>query len=201
MTHTPGWQQVYDFWYPSDIDGADLNRYLEIAKWWVLVGANAEVSRFSHIVESAKAGLLNDWLWDSKGRLSLILVLDQFTRGLFAGTPEAFTSDPIALQIAESGFRNGHYASLNKMWERSFFCLPLIHTEGENHAARIQRVIDLAMIERNANPPHLLPIFDRGVELAKQRLETVLRFGRFPHRNSALGRESTRDEIDFLEKG
>jgi uncharacterized protein (DUF924 family) len=113
MTQTPGWQQMYDFWLPADIDDADLNRYLQIAKWWVLGGANAEVSRFSHIVESARAGLLNDWLRYPKGRLSLIIVLDQFTRGLFGGTPEAFTSDPVALQIAESGFRNGHYASLS----------------------------------------------------------------------------------------
>ena len=80
--------------------------------WWFGGGSNPELPPFAPIVQAARTGHLDHWLAAPLGRLSLIIVLDQFPRGLFASTPEAYASDPGALRIAEEGLRNGHYLSL-----------------------------------------------------------------------------------------
>ena len=86
--------------------------------WWMRGGANAELHQFAPLVHAAKAGELDRWIGTPRGRLSLIVVLDQFPRGLFAGTPEAYSSDPDTVRIAEEGFRSGHYDALSKSLRR-----------------------------------------------------------------------------------
>jgi uncharacterized protein (DUF924 family) len=195
------WQDVYGFWFPPDLDQAGLPRHLETANWWMCGGASSELSSFNAVVEQARRGQLDHWADSPMGRLSLILVLDQFTRGLFAGTSEAFASDAAALRIAEEGLRNGHYDSLSRPWERCFFRQPLLHAEGADHLDRIHRAIAAAEDELDGVPRHLLSLYAFKLSQARRKWQVVHCFGRLPGRNEILGRISTAEEIRFLQVG
>jgi uncharacterized protein (DUF924 family) len=157
--------------------------------------------RFLPVVEAAKSGRLDHWLATPRGRLSLILALDQFPRGVFAGTPEAYASDPDALHIAEEGLRNGHYDAIARPWEKLFFLLPLAHAEGPDHLERMRRVVAISERSLDEVPASLQPIYQFSLSQARGHLEVISRFGRFPHRNLILGRASTPDEAAYLAKG
>jgi uncharacterized protein (DUF924 family) len=195
------WQAVYDFWFPSGLDDADLPTHWRMLEWWMRGGANAEMPRFLPVVEAAKSGRLDHWLATPRGRLSLILALDQFPRGVFAGTPEAYASDPDALHIAEEGLRNGHYDAIARPWEKLFFLLPLAHAEGPDHLERMRRVVAISERSLDEVPARLQPIYQFSLSQARGHLEVISRFGRFPHRNLILGRASTPDEAAYLAKG
>ncbi|HEX2151548.1 MAG TPA: DUF924 family protein [Stellaceae bacterium] len=195
------WRTVYDFWFPPGLDDADLETHRRMFLWWFGGGATPELPPFAPMVQAARTGRLDHFLATPLGRLSLIVVLDQFPRGLFAGTPEVYASDPVALQIAEEGLRNGHYDALAKPWEKTFFFMPLGHAEGPSHRERLERVV--AMAERIAleAPERLRPLYRHSISQARGHLEVISRFGRFPHRNPILGRSSTPEEQAYLDKG
>jgi uncharacterized protein (DUF924 family) len=195
------WQPVYNFWFPPGLEAADLQRHWEMLEWWMRGGANAALPPFAPLVEAARSRHLEHWLATPKGRLSLILVLDQFPRGLFAGTPGAFASDAHALRIAEEGLRNGHYEALVSPWEKFFFVLPLAHTEGADHLERMKRVVALGERLAAEAPAHLQALYQFSLSQARGHLDVIRRFGRFPHRNIILGRTSTPDELAYLAKG
>jgi uncharacterized protein (DUF924 family) len=195
------WRAVYDFWFWPSLDDADLDIHRQAFGWWFGGGANPELQRFAPLVEAAEAGRLDHWLAAAFGRLSLVIVLDQFRRGLFAGTPSAYACDAEALRIAEEGLRNGHYDTLTRPWEKTFFFMPLGHAEGPNHLERLKRVVAMAERISDATPQRLQPIYQFSASQARGNLEVISRFGRFPHRNAILGRASTPEEIEFLESG
>jgi uncharacterized protein (DUF924 family) len=201
MTDDQNWRTVYDFWFPPGLDDADAEAHRRMFLWWFGGGANAELPRFAPVLEAARAGYLDHWRTTPSGRLALIVVLDQFPRGLFAGTPAAYTSDPDVLRIAEEGLRNGDYDALARPWERTFFSMPLGHAEGLDHRARLERVAALADAIALAAPEHLQPLYRFSASQARGHLEVIARFGRFPHRNPILGRPSTPEELVYLEKG
>jgi uncharacterized protein (DUF924 family) len=153
------------------------------------------------VVTAARAGSLDHWLSTPLGRLSLIIVLDQFPRGLFAGTPEAYAGDPAALRIAEEGLRNGHYDALTRPWEKTFFFMPLGHTEGPDHLERLKRVAALGETLATEVPAPLQPLYQFSANQGRGHLDVISRFGRYPHRNAVLGRVSTPEEAAYLEKG
>jgi len=200
MNAAPDWQPVHDYWFPAGLD-ASAARHREMIMWWFAGGANAGLTPFAPLVAAARSGGLGDWRTSARGRLALILVLDQFPRGLFAGTPDAYACDPRALEIAEEGLRNGHYAALAHPWEKIFFMLPLGHTEGPDHAERLTRVV--AMAERIAREAAaaLQPLYQHSVRQARANLELIAHFGRFPHRNPVLGRASSAEEQAYIDKG
>src|SRR5712691_11712382 len=99
MSRSENWRTVYDFWFPHGLDSAGLETHYRMLERWFRGGVNAELSPFAPLVDAAAAGDLNHWLAVPLGRLSLIVVLDQFPRGLFAGTPKAFAFDLQALAI------------------------------------------------------------------------------------------------------
>jgi uncharacterized protein (DUF924 family) len=201
MCDAQDWRTVYDFWFPPGLDDADPETHGRMFGWWFGGGASAELPPFAPLIEAVKAGRLDHWLATPLGRLSLIVVLDQFPRGLFAGTPAAYASDLDALRIAEEGLRNGHYDALTRPWEKTFFFMPLAHTEGPDHRERLARVA--AMAERIVfeAPRRLQPLYRFSAGQARGHLEVISRFGRFPHRNPVLGRISTPEEAAYLEKG
>ena len=90
MSSPKDWRAVYDFWFPIDLSQAEIGEHWRMLLWWMRGGANAELGPFASLVGEATAGRLDHWLETPRGRLSLILVLDQFPRGLFAGSPEAY---------------------------------------------------------------------------------------------------------------
>ncbi len=195
------WRAVYDFWFAPGLDGTDLDTLRRRVEWWMGGGANAALPPFAPVLEAARAGRLERWKATPLGRLSLIVVLDQFPRGLFSGTPDAYASDPEALRIAEEGLRNGHHAALARPWEKMFAVLPLSHTEGPGHLGRLDVVVALAeRIARDA-PEHLRPLYEFSANQARGHRDVIRRFGRYPHRNPVLGRPSTPEEEAYLAKG
>lgn len=201
MKDSPDWRTVYGFWFPPGLDDADLETHRRMFGWWFGGGANAELPRFAPVLEAARTGRLDHWRATPLGHLSLILVLDQFPRGLFAGTPEAYAADPDALRIAEEGLRNGHYDALTRPWEKTFFQLPLAHAEGTDHLERLQRAVALVEAIALEAPERLTPLYRHSVSQARGHLDVIARFGRFPHRNPVLGRVSTPEEVAYLARG
>ena len=130
-------------------------------------------------------GELERWRSTPLAALALVVVLDQFSRNMFRGTPRAFAGDPAALAAATSMVERS-FDRLLSAQERIFVYLPFEHAE------------DLAAQRRS------LALFDAldpdDMEYARRHYEIIARFGRFPHRNAILGRESTAEEAEFLEQ-
>jgi len=169
-------QDVLAFWFeetPSE-------------KWWkVDPGFDAVIrERFLGLLNQAAAGELHAWRGNGKGRLAEIIVLDQFPRNIHRGTAAAFACDPVALVLAQEAVAAGALAELTPT-ERSFLLLPYMHSE----SPRIHVVAE-ALYREHAPPTNL------DFELRHKAI--VDRFGRYPHRNELLGRESTPEEVEFL---
>ncbi|WP_299443711.1 DUF924 family protein [uncultured Rhodospira sp.] len=148
---------------------------------------DAEVgARFAEAHARAARGELDGWAVTPKGALALILLLDQVPRNIHRGTPRAFATDGKALDAAKQALRDGHDTALTPV-ERLFLYMPFQHAE------------DLVEQERS------LTLYDRlGIEGAQKSAhrhhEIIALFGRFPHRNAILGRDSTPEELAFLEE-
>ncbi|UVF18314.1 DUF924 domain-containing protein [Microvirga terrae] len=199
-SHTD-WREVYDFWFPVDLSEADVAAHWQMLAWWMRGGANAELHRFAPLVRAARAGELDRWRSTPLGRLCLIIVLDQFPRGLFAGAPDAYSSDPETVRLAEEGFDNGHYDALTSPYERFFYFLPLAHAEGPDHLERMRRIVAISEQALDEAPEHLKPVWQFSLSQARANFDIIARFGRFPHRNPVLGRHSTPEELTYLAKG
>jgi len=143
------------------------------------------LDRFDVIAElklrSPAAGGLADWLQKPKSCLALVIVLDQFPRNMFRGTARAFAADAAALEAARTIVDRGWDQAFSPD-ESTFAYLPFEHSESLQDQER-----SLRLFEGNEN-----------YEWARKHYEVVRRFGRFPHRNAALGRASTPEEVEFL---
>ncbi|PLX99061.1 MAG: DUF924 domain-containing protein [Desulfuromonas sp.] len=147
-------------------------------------------------VERAAAGEYDSWSGTARGRLALILLLDQFTRNIFRKTPQAFACDEKALSICQDGLGIAQDLDLSVI-ERAFFYLPLEHSEKieiqRRSVAAFQQLIDAAT-------PAQRQACESFHDYAVRHYEIIARFDRFPHRNKILGRRSTPDEIEFLKQ-
>jgi uncharacterized protein (DUF924 family) len=143
--------------------------------------------RFGPLIESALAGGLDGWAEKPRGALARVLVLDQFTRNAFRGTPRAFAGDPLALAAARRMVRQGQDHALPTL-QRIFVYLPFEHAEDIQAQREALRLF--------AGDAHLAD----QAEWARRHHDVIERFGRFPHRNAILGRESTPEEIEFLKR-
>ena len=144
--------------------------------------------RYGELLKLAKGDQLDEWCGSSRGRLALIILLDQFSRNIYRDTPLSFESDAKALQLCLEGIQGGNDAELSPE-QRSFFYLPLRHAE------------DLAMQKLGLEKTRELNAAGYGSDdYALNHLAIIERFGRFPHRNRIIGRESTREELEFLKQ-
>jgi len=180
--------EVLDFWFglPSDLGYGKSRGF-----WFQKSDATDSVirARFAHALEAALQGQLDVWASNSRGVLALILVLDQFTRNIYRDTPHAFAGDARALTLASALVDRGEDLSLAPV-ERWFAYMPFEHSEFINDQLESVRLFtQLAQ----AGIPDPLP-------WAIKHSEVIHRFGRFPHRNAVLGRQSTADEIEFLKE-
>jgi uncharacterized protein (DUF924 family) len=150
--------------------------------------------RFGALVAAARAGRCDDWSATPRGALALIILIDQFSRNLYRGTPEAFSHDGVALALARAGFDAGHFDAFDPV-ERMFAALPFRHAED---LASQKRGVALAVTDALSGPAHLEAFLIYSVDWARKHLDVIVRFGRFPHRNPALGRPSTPAELEYL---
>ena len=140
--------------------------------------------------ERAAAGALADWETAPNSALALVLLLDQVPRNIFRATPRAYAADPLACAVADRAMAKGFDMLVPPAW-RMFFYMPLHHSENladqQRATALVASLPDRRDPERGGNRRYGLPYVD-----------VIERFGRFPHRNAILGRQSTPEEIAFL---
>ncbi|QCI64827.1 DUF924 family protein [Phreatobacter stygius] len=145
----------------------------------------AITARFAATYEAAAAGDLEGWEATAEATLALIIVLDQFSRNMFRGRARAFWADPLALAVAERAIGKGLDRLIGPDL-RLFLYLPMEHTEQlavQRRSVALFRTLGDAELDNYAEVHHQL----------------IARFGRFPHRNAILGRDSTPEELAFLE--
>lgn len=192
-------ESVLSFWFGNDPDGdiAATAKGKE-ALWW---GGNRETDtlirqRFGDLHAQAMRGDLDTWLDTPRGRLALIIVVDQFSRNIHRATPGAFAQDALARRLCVDGLAAGIDQQLGLL-ERVFFYLPLEHSENRADQARS---VDVYASLTRAAPEALRELFEEYEKFAVDHRRVVDRFGRFPHRNAILGRVSTSEEEDFLKQ-
>ena len=142
--------------------------------------------RFLTTYEAAARGDLNEWELTPEGALAVILLLDQFPRNMFRGDRATYKTDPAALLAADRAIERGYDRQVDPQL-RAFFYLPFMHSENLSDQQRSVR------LNEELGAPE-------SIKFAHHHRDIVAKFGRFPHRNAILGRESTPDEIAFLEQ-
>ncbi|MDJ1158561.1 DUF924 family protein [Chelatococcus sp. SYSU_G07232] len=158
-------------------------------KWFAKDAAfdAAVTARFLMTHEAAAGGRLGDWEATPEGALALVLLLDQFPRNMFRGQARAFGTDAAARAVAARALAQG-FDGLVEPWLRGFFYLPFMHSED---LADQERCVALYAAAGDAD----------GLGWAERHRDVIARFGRFPHRNPALGRDTTEEERRFLDDG
>jgi uncharacterized protein (DUF924 family) len=146
-------------------------------------------TRFLASYEDAAHGRLEDWKNEPRTCLALVLLLDQFPRNMFRGTARAFATDAKARELTRHAIASGFDRELSPIM-RMFLYLPLEHSENPNDQLESVR-LNCALAAEN---PELV----ETEKYAEQHFELIQRFGRFPGRNTALGRQSTQEEVNFL---
>lgn len=166
--------ELAEFWRAAGFD-----------RWFTAdPGFDAACRTYLPLHEAAARGELRAWEETPEGALALVLLLDQFPRNLFRGTPRAFATDGLALAAAERALARGHDRAIEPTL-RIFLYMPLIHAEDLELQER-----SVALFTALGLPVHL--------EAAIEHRDLIRRFGRFPHRNAVLGRPETAAERDYL---
>lgn len=188
---------IHAFWFGTAADD-DAVIAQQSALWWrKQADVDAQIrQRFAPWVARAAGGELDDWLRDARGRLALILLTDQFPRNIWRGEAAAFAFDVLALRWAKETLHRGLDGELRAV-ERVFIYLPLEHSEDLGDQREAVRLFDQLAA---SVPAHCKASFDGYVDYARRHLAVIERFGRFPHRNAALGRETSADEAAFLQQ-
>ena len=192
-----GPEEVLSYWFPEGINNADPETLRRQGKRWMQGGPEVDkeiTERFGKLLEQARRGELDHWADTPRGRLALVIVLDQFSRHIYRGSPLSYAQDEKALELALEGIDLGMDRELGAM-ERNFFWLPLGHSED---LALHERSVRHAEEEAANAPLHLKALYEFGVSQAEAARSVIARFGRHPHRNEILGRTSTPEELEYL---
>lgn len=170
------YQDILDFWFSP-----------ETQPNWFAKSDQFDQSlkeKFGDILEQASRAELWSWRKNADGRLAEIIVLDQFSRNIFRDTPRAFAQDSLALALAQEAISQDLDKQLSPE-QRSFLYMPFMHSE-----SKLIHEFALKLFQRLGNPENL------KYEIKHKII--IDRFGRYPHRNQILGRESTEEELSFL---
>jgi uncharacterized protein (DUF924 family) len=190
MTEMPGHAEVLEFWFGTPETAAT---EAVITRWFRKDEAfDREIAnRFGALIEQALEGGLQDWAWQPGPALGRVLLLDQFTRNAFRGTARSFAGDSLALAAARQMVAQGQDQALAPL-QRVFVYMPFEHAESleaQEEALRLFR-----RLSQEA------PGLESYCDYAERHHAIVARFGRFPHRNALLGRDSTAAELAFLQE-
>ncbi len=195
MTTTPN--ELLEYWF-GDLDDDGHPKRDRGSLWWKRDPATDEAlrERFGADVTAALAGRRDDWAQTPRGRLALILLLDQLTRNIHRDTPGAFAGDAHAVELCLEGLEHGEDRQLPLIY-RVFFYLPLEHAEDSRLQARSCALFSRL---RDEVPEQLHDEYTGYLDNAKRHRVIIDRFGRFPHRNAILARQPTLEELSFLEQ-
>ncbi len=197
MTDTAPIESLLAFWFGHT--RRDPGRIGERMGLWFKPGASDDVAvgeRFGPVLQRAASCRLTDWMRVPAGRLALILSLDQAPRVIFRRRAEAFAHDGQALALALAGIDAGIDRQLG-LAERAFFYMPLQHSE--DGLVQVQSVRQYEALA--SDYPEHAALAEGFLEYARDHAAIIERFGRYPHRNEVLGRESSEAERAFLENG
>jgi uncharacterized protein (DUF924 family) len=169
----------------------------DVVDFWVQAGPKAWFSkndsfdaqiteRFSALHHSAARRELDDWAAEPRGALALLLLLDQFPRNMYRGSAHAFATDPLARHFAKAAIAGGLDRAVDPAL-RNFFHLPFAHSE--------------ALADQDRSVALCADSSESDRHWAMLHRDIIQRFGRFPHRNAELGRETTAEEVAFLLSG
>ncbi len=169
-------QDIIDFWFAADT-----------RKLWFdsTPGFDAELrERFLSTWQRARDGELDDWMQSADGCVALAVVLDQFPLNMFRGSVESYSTEARAREVARTAIERGLDGGLQAE-RKAFLYLPFMHSEDLEDQRLALRLFDQPGLESN-------------LRFARHHHDIVARFGRFPHRNAALGRDSSEEEIAYL---
>jgi uncharacterized protein (DUF924 family) len=172
------YQTILDFWF-KEIDSQ---------QWWVKdkIFDQLITERFFAVHHQAARGELFGWRSCAEGRLAEIIVLDQFSRNMFRDLPESFAHDSLALVLAQEAIFNNSDKPIPIEW-RSFMYMPYMHSESLTIHDEAIKLFDQTGLEYN-------------LEFERKHRVIIEKFGRYPHRNLILKRESTQAELEFLQQ-
>lgn len=159
---------------------------LDQKQWWVKdLELDKEIeSRFSGVHKKAISGELDGWRRSPEGRLAEIIILDQFSRNIYRGKPLSFEYDLLALNLAQETVQTKEDTKLEPI-KRLFLYMPYMHSESlEVHNEAVKLFEDLG--------------FESNLKFEHAHRDIILKYGRYPHRNEILNRESTKEEMEFL---
>lgn len=188
--------EILSYWFGDQANTPEY--YDERNRFWFVADPVTDANileRFSGTIEQALNGDLDDWAEGPRGLLALVLVLDQFTRNVYRGTPKAFSGDPRALLLARRAIDDRIDIGLEPV-ERVFLYLPLEHSEDigdQEMCLRCHRRLADSVSDA------LREQYESFYMWAGRHHAVIERFGRFPHRNTILGRKSTPEEAKFLQ--
>ncbi|HEC25952.1 MAG TPA: DUF924 domain-containing protein [Gammaproteobacteria bacterium] len=159
---------------------------IEPESWWKKDATFDQLirERFSDIHQQAAKCELFEWRQDALGWLAEIIVLDQLPRNMFRDTPQAFATDRLAVILVQEAVSNQVDRELTAP-QKSFLYMPLMHSESP-------------LIHETAMELYSQPGLESNLDFEKKHKAIIDRFGRYPHRNTILGRESTDEEVEFL---
>jgi len=154
--------------------------------------------QFGDLVVKARASELASWAEQPHGALALIVLLDQFSRNIFRGSPLSYSSDSVALEVATEAIAKGFDREVTHL-QQSFFYLPLMHSE-----SLLGQIAALSLYENlchRCEPDSMSKEYaESSTQFSRLHRDVIMRFGRFPSRNEVLGRISTPEEIKFLKE-
>jgi len=188
-------EAVLSFWFEEQaLSAPQIDRRMEI--WF---GSDPvfdmELDKeFSNDVELASTGKLNHWAESPRGRLALIIMIDQFRRNIYRNTAMAFSKDKLALKYCVEGAMKKHEQDLAPI-EKVFFYMPLQHAESRKVQAKSVQIYD--RIAASVSPTYH-ETFETVLQFAELHKDIIEQFGRFPHRNTLLNRENTSEEDQYL---
>ncbi len=182
-------KEILEFWFgtPDDFD------YGQQRKVWFTKNPEFDKEVRSHFMshyQQAATNQLDDWKASPQSCLALIILLDQFPRNLFRGQPQAFATDSQALSYAQHAITQNFDQELLP-FQRWFVYMPFEHSENIEHQRQSFELFKKLSDQAN---------FADGLDYAYRHLKVIERFGRFPHRNEILGRETTPEEAEFLKQ-
>lgn len=185
--------EVLNFWFDYKNEKAPIyNRNL----WWLKDEKvdNTIREKFGPLREKATRGELDNWLESPQGTLAYIILIDQFSRNLFRNSPLMFKYDGLALKVAKESIKKGVDTKLT-LTERVFMYLPLEHSESMSDQNESVALFEKLLQE---TPVEYKELAESFLNYAKDHLQIIETFKRFPHRNKILSRESTAAEHEFL---